>query len=432
MKFVSILGLASMASAHTSFTTLFINGKNQGDGTCVRMPHDGDTATFPVQPITGNDMACGRDGNEAVKYVCPAEKASTLTFEFRLWPDAQHPGSIDPGHLGPCAVYLKKMDDILTDQAKGPGWFKIWEDGYNKETDKWCVDHLVENNGLLSVTLPKNLPTGYYLVRPEILALHFARHGDPQFYVGCAQIFVQSDISGPLEVPDEYLATIPGYVNADTPGLTYNIYRNNLPPYPIPGPKVFMPKVGPKNAKSKAVQEEGKIPSDCILKNGNWCAKALAPYSGEDPCWTAVKQCYIQSKQCWGTAPPVGSANCDTWSAYCQQMNDECEAGHFTGPPKFKGVEKSAPLPGPIPKPWNDVFEKGRDAVSIGKVSAEQSPKDETPKEDPYKAYGEDGGDLESDETVTIFETVTVFVTATPSPSSSFVTLTTSKAPAGQ
>lgn len=59
MKF-GILLLASVANAHTLFTTLFINGKNQGDGTCVRMPRDSSTANGPIYPITGNDMACGK------------------------------------------------------------------------------------------------------------------------------------------------------------------------------------------------------------------------------------------------------------------------------------------------------------------------------------------------------------------------------------
>lgn len=60
MKLLSILALASAATAHTMFTTFFIDGKNQGDGTCVRMPKDGATGTRPIYPITGDDMACGK------------------------------------------------------------------------------------------------------------------------------------------------------------------------------------------------------------------------------------------------------------------------------------------------------------------------------------------------------------------------------------
>ena len=51
---------AATATAHTSFTTLFINGVDQGDGTCVRQPTDPETPTFPVEDLTSSDMICGK------------------------------------------------------------------------------------------------------------------------------------------------------------------------------------------------------------------------------------------------------------------------------------------------------------------------------------------------------------------------------------
>ncbi|KAJ3472383.1 hypothetical protein NLG97_g11034 [Lecanicillium saksenae] len=174
MKFVTVLAFAATATAHTLFTTLYVNGKNQGDGTCVRMPKDGATGTAPIYPITGNAMACGYGGHDPVAFVCPAPSGSKLTFEFRLWPDAEQPGALDPGHKGPCAVYVKRVDDMFSDPAAGPGWFKIWEDGYDNKTREWCTDRLIRHDGLLSVDLPTGLAPGYYLVRPEILALHWA------------------------------------------------------------------------------------------------------------------------------------------------------------------------------------------------------------------------------------------------------------------
>lgn len=55
-----ILFLAVTSNAHTLFTTLFVNGQNQGDGTCVREPKDGETATAPILAIASDDMACGK------------------------------------------------------------------------------------------------------------------------------------------------------------------------------------------------------------------------------------------------------------------------------------------------------------------------------------------------------------------------------------
>jgi hypothetical protein len=57
---IAILSLTSVSSAHTLFTTFFVDGENQGDGTCVRMPKDGATSNAPIYPLTGDVMACGK------------------------------------------------------------------------------------------------------------------------------------------------------------------------------------------------------------------------------------------------------------------------------------------------------------------------------------------------------------------------------------
>ncbi|EGX90755.1 endoglucanase B [Cordyceps militaris CM01] len=359
-----MLALASAATAHTLFTTLYINGKNQGDGTCVRMPKSGATGTSPIYPITGDAMACGYGGRDPVPFVCPAASGAKLTFEFRLWPDAQHPGAIDEGHKGPCAVYLKRVDDMFADPPAGDGWFKIWDDGYDSETKEWCSDRLRAHDGLLSVNLPTGLAPGYYLVRPEILALHFAYKGDPQFFLGCAQIFVQGGPAGAV-IPKDKTVSIPGYVNAQTPGLGFDINKEPLPAYPMPGPAVYLPPAAPPSSSVQALKQaaqqqqqqqlsKGAVPQTCLIKNANWCAKEVAPYTDMEGCWAAVKECYAQSKVCWDSARASGSANCYTWSDYCTAMNDACEREEFQGPPAFDGKEKYATAPDDIPEPGGD------------------------------------------------------------------------------
>ena len=56
---VLAVAAAQAVDAHTRFTNFFVDGVNQGDGTCVRMSNINDQATNPVHGITGNDMACG-------------------------------------------------------------------------------------------------------------------------------------------------------------------------------------------------------------------------------------------------------------------------------------------------------------------------------------------------------------------------------------
>lgn len=48
-----------LVSAHTTFTTLYVDGVNQGDGVCIRMNRNADKASDPIEPITSKNVACG-------------------------------------------------------------------------------------------------------------------------------------------------------------------------------------------------------------------------------------------------------------------------------------------------------------------------------------------------------------------------------------
>lgn len=357
-----LLTLTPLTTAHTVFTTLFIDDVSQGDGTCVRMPRDGSTSTDPIRPVTSVDMVCGRDGLSPVAFACPANAGSKLTFEFREYADASQPGALDPSHKGPCAVYLKQVDNITSSASgEGDGWFKIWDSGYDEQTQKWCTEKLIDNHGLLSIALPSALPTGYFLVRPELLALQQADKTlpDPQFYVGCAQLFVRGPVGeGKLDVPADKKVAIPGHVGLGDKGLTFNIYKPEMDlPYPVPGPRVYFP-VLPQGGDGKAVaagqnQTEGVVPATCLLKNANWCGMEVGDYADEAGCWAAAGQCYGQAKVCYDEAPPTGAAGCRVWEGKCKGIQDACGAGRWVGPPdrgvKLVGVESALPGPGPIP-----------------------------------------------------------------------------------
>ncbi|KAL4891823.1 glycosyl hydrolase family 61-domain-containing protein [Aspergillus ambiguus] len=327
----------SVVFCHTTFTTLYVDGVNQGDGVCVRMNRNAETASDPISPLTSRDIACGYDGEKAVSRACPAKASSLLTFEFREYPDATEPGSIDISHKGPCAVYMKKVDDATADNnAAGDGWFKIWHLGYDSAAQKWCTEKLIDNNGFLSVHIPADISAGYYLVRPELLALHNADAvpPDPQFYVGCAQLFVQSDgAAQPSTVSigeDTYHIGIPG--------LTFNIYDQPLQlPYPMFGPPVYQANtamIAKTNvASTQSVQQDGLKPDGCILVRDNWCGFEVPAYDTEDGCWTSSENCWEQSDVCWNTALPTGNSVCQIWQDKCTAIDDACNNGEFNGPP---------------------------------------------------------------------------------------------------
>lgn len=192
-------------------------------------------------------------------------------------------------------MYMKSVTSAITDPGYGDGWFKIWDSGYNNVTQEWCTTQLIANDGLLSVNIPSDLAGGYYLVRPELLALHQADKSppNPQFYVGCAQIFLNSTGTA---LPSETVS-IPGYVQAGDPSVDFDIYTvGSTFAYPMPGPA---PYEGGNEASVKAhsvktglhAQTEGLEPENCMLTVANWCGIELDSYSTEDGCWNVSGNC---------------------------------------------------------------------------------------------------------------------------------------------
>ena len=229
--------------------------------------------------------------------VCGVKAGAKLTFEYRFWPDGSQPGAIDKSHKGPCEVYMKKVDSAIKDEAIGGGWFSIYREDYTKD---WCTMRLKDNGGHLSVTLPKDLAGGYYLVRPALLALHQADKSppDPQFYVGCAQIFLDSDGTA----TPKNTVSIPGYVSFKDPAMTYHVWDEQLKlPFQWFGATPYVSgssskrALGALSARATQKQTEGLKPAGCLILNNNWCGVNLPSSSDEGSCW----------KVCSDICPPL-------------------------------------------------------------------------------------------------------------------------------
>ncbi|KAH6672711.1 endoglucanase B [Plectosphaerella plurivora] len=359
MKFTTamaaFLATTSLIRAHTLMVGVHINGKSQGDGTCVRMPIDSATSTSPVKGLTSKDMACGKDGEIPAAYVCPVSAGATLTFEYREWPDGRQGGAIDKSHRGPCSIWVKRVDDMFSDPAAGGGWTKIWHEGYDADAGRWCTEKLMDNKGLLSFELSSGLPKGDYLVRSELLALHqAASKDDPQYYVGCVQLHIRD---GPSDdsVLSRHAVRIPGHVDGSEPGNKFDIYKRPMDQnYEIPGPEPYSPTGRPSGKPDGASDFPGAIPDDCLVKNANWCGEPLPPYSGELPCWAAVEACFARGSKCYDSTSPTGVKGCDNWNKYmCHGIQAECRAKNFKGPPEVEIPVHSVDLKGPIPSAVN-------------------------------------------------------------------------------
>lgn len=301
------------------------------------------------------------NGEKGVSRVASTKAGDTITFEFRDHPDGSQPGSIDVSHKGPCAVYMKKVDNAAADNnANGPGWFRIMSDGYDNSTQKWCTEKMNPNNGHLAATIPKDLAPGYYLMRPELLALHAAAKTppDPQFYLGCAQIFLTSD--GSSKPADT--VSIPGYVDLTTPAMTYNVWSVPLKlPFPDFGPKVYTGNSKRKlRARAGMTQTIGLKPAGCVMESVNWCGFLPPKYTDETSCYSvsaafknwfrdcthynskSSANCSTQTQDCYNSAGPTGSKNCKNWEAYCTDIRNGCGSGQTSGPPS---IDSHSPAP---------------------------------------------------------------------------------------
>lgn len=229
----------------------------------------------------------GVNGETGVSRIASTKGGDTIIFEWRDWPDGSQPGSIDISHKGPCAVYMKKVDNsAASNNAAGGGWFKIMEDGYDSVAGKWCTEKLIPNDGHLAATIPSDLAPGYYLMRPELLALHQADKTppDPQFYVGCAQVFLTS---GGSAIPPNTVS-IPGYVNMQTPAMTFNIWQVPMKlPFPDFGSPVYTAGSAKRglNTRNTLTQMIGVKPAQCVMQNGNWCGFMPPEYSDQAGCY---------------------------------------------------------------------------------------------------------------------------------------------------
>ncbi|QRV93611.1 glycoside hydrolase family 61 protein [Ceratobasidium sp. AG-Ba] len=92
-----------------------------------------------------------------------------------------------------------------------------------------------------SFNLPNNLPAGDYIVRHELIALHFAwnQKDGAQFYPTCMQIRVGGGSKSPQAVAGAQTVSFPGgYTPNDKSLYVPDIFKNNFV-YTFPGPKIY-------------------------------------------------------------------------------------------------------------------------------------------------------------------------------------------------
>jgi hypothetical protein len=150
-------------------------------------------------------------------------------------------------------------------------FFKVGEAAYDPKTKEWGTDWLIANGNVSTVTIPSDIKPGLYVVRHEIIALHYAfrenaetRVSGAQFYPQCLNVeVVGSGTATPNGVK------FPGGYGWNDPGILDNIYYT-VNRYIPPGPPVY---------KSERKAPEGPAPS--IKETGELSGALGAAYKAE-------------------------------------------------------------------------------------------------------------------------------------------------------
>ncbi|PPR04841.1 hypothetical protein CVT26_012996 [Gymnopilus dilepis] len=219
------LSLASFVQAHYTLPDLIVGGKNTGDWVNVRKTNNFNTQA-PVTDVTSQDLRCYTSETQATASTATVAAGSQIGFQ----------ADQSMYHQGVVNVYMAKAPaNVSTWDGSGSVWFKVYQIPAVTNGGS-SISFPGSNIQTVTFTVPKNLPSGQYLVRIEQIALHVAStFGGAQFYISCAQINVTGGGSG----KPGPLVAIPGVYTGNEPGILINIYYPIPATYTQPGPAVW-------------------------------------------------------------------------------------------------------------------------------------------------------------------------------------------------
>ncbi|KUJ21308.1 glycoside hydrolase [Mollisia scopiformis] len=186
----------------------------------------------PIQDPTLASMACNSAGTPGALTATVAAGSTIVAYWNNPWPHT----------IGPMVVWMANCGgDCKTFEPTGNVWFKINQAGLisgTLSTGLWGSGQMVAQNSSWTVTIPKSLAPGNYLIRHETIAIHTANA--PQWYPECAQLVLTGSGTG---VPGaSYLAAIPGVYQMRDPEVDIDVYsaaNQGVTNYTIPGPAVW-------------------------------------------------------------------------------------------------------------------------------------------------------------------------------------------------
>ncbi|KKY39326.1 putative glycoside hydrolase family 61 protein [Diaporthe ampelina] len=217
--FTAILVAASTVTAHYTLPSI----QNSAAWTAVRQAKNWQDNGF-VGNVQSSDIRCNQlyAGNSTVSV------AAGGSVSVSIAPNIYHPG--------PFQSYLAKVpagQDINTWDPTSAVWFRIYAE---QPTFGSQLTWTSNGKSTMSVTIPKCIPAGDYLMRNEHIGLHVAQsEGAAQFYLSCGQL----SVTGGGSTQPQNLAAFPGAYSSKDPGILININYPVPTSYVNPGPATF-------------------------------------------------------------------------------------------------------------------------------------------------------------------------------------------------
>lgn len=168
---------------------------------------------------------------------------ATVRAQWKGWPES---------HKGPVLSYIAYCGSSPSscaeaDAVTGLSFVRIEGDGLIDPDRKatphslangfWATDDLIERNTSWPVTVPASLEDGYYVLRHELVALHYALEDGlgPQHYPQCVNLRVSGALGeNKVSLVGQGVPATEMY-RAQDPGLAYDIFEEKLEPYSLPG-----------------------------------------------------------------------------------------------------------------------------------------------------------------------------------------------------
>jgi len=191
------------------------------------VPLDLDNGFVAPSAFSTTDVLCHKSATPG-QASAPVKAGGIVSLQWTPWPTS---------HKGPIINYLANCNGPCETVDKSTlKWFKISQGGLlsGSNPGTWVTDQMIANNNTWSVVIPKDLKSGNYVLRHEIIALHAAGQSNgAQDYPQCVNLVVTGTGSA---TPAG--ASLVGVYTPTDPGILFNLY-GGFTSYPIPGPALY-------------------------------------------------------------------------------------------------------------------------------------------------------------------------------------------------